>query len=286
VGRLGYTLVKNRSTSPIPALKPYGDPAWDYRFPLHDIEIDLDAQLEFLSRDLSRYVREFEVELRDVSFDVWNQLYQAGDAETLYALVRFLKPARILEIGCGNSTVVTSAACEANAKEGVETEFVAVDPVPRRPVDSLPGLTRLEQVDCRTLPAHFFEELRSGDILFIDTEHVVRRDSEVNWLILEALPLVGPGVWVHFHDIFFPYDYPFWQYWAAYPTEQYLLEAFLLDSSWRVELSLAALFHDRRSELRQLIPSLTEKVPGTPEIETWSPSAFWIRRSGTGAGAP
>lgn len=277
--RLGYGLVSTGAISPIPTLEPPGGLDWSYRYPLHDIEFDLDAQLTFLQRDLRGYIREFEVEVRDVKFALWNELYQAGDAETLYALVRFLRPRRILEIGSGNSTLVTSAACEANARDGVETEFVSVDPAPRRPVESLPGLRRFEQIDCRTLPLDRFEELQSGDILFIDTEHVVKRRSEVNWLILEALPRIARGVWVHFHDIFLPYDYPFWLYWVTFPTEQYLLHALLLESSWRVELSLAALFEDRRAQLRQLIPSLAEKVPGKPALETWYPSAFWIRRS-------
>jgi predicted O-methyltransferase YrrM len=276
--RLGYTLVANEPRSPIPLLKPLSDPDWRYRYPLHGLELDLDAQLAFIDEKLSRYIREFAEEVRDVKFTLWNELYQAGDAETLYALVRFLRPQRILEIGSGNSTVVTSAACEANARDGADTDFVAVDPDPKRRVDSLPGLRRFERVDCRTLPLSRFEELQSGDVLFIDTEHVVKRRSEVNWLVLEALPLVRPGVWVHFHDIFLPNDYPFWLYWGTFPTEQYLLHALLLESSWRVELSLAALFDERRAQLTRLIPSLAEKVPGRPELETWYPSAFWIRR--------
>ena len=277
--RLGYTLVPGGPLSPVPALKPPGDSDWRYRYPLHGIELDLDAQLAFLERELSRYTREFEQEVRGAKFELWNGLYQAGDAETLYALVRFLRPRRILEIGSGNSTVVTSAACEANARDHVDTDFVSVDPEPRRPVDSLPGLRRFEQIDCRTLPLGRFQQLEPGDILFIDTEHVVKRGSEVNWLVLEALPTVAPVVWVHFHDIFLPYDYPFWLYWRTFPTEQYLLHALLLESGWRVELSLAALFADRRAELRQLIPSLSEQVPGNAALETWYPSGFWIRRS-------
>jgi hypothetical protein len=285
-GRLGYTLVANNRLSPIPALKPPGDPDWGYRYPPHSIAIDLDSQLTFLQRNLSGYISEFTEEVRDVKFTLWNGLYQAGDAETLYALVRFLRPRRILEIGCGNSTVVTSAACEANARDGLETEFIAVDPEPRRPIASLAGLRRVEQVDCRALPLQRFEDLESGDILFIDTDHVVKRGSEVNWLVLEALPLIAPGVWIHFHDIFLPYDYPFWLYWVTYPTEQYLLHALLLDKGWRAELSLAALFGDRRDQLTQLIPSLREKVPGTPALETWYPSAFWIRRDANAARTP
>ncbi len=276
--RLGYTVLRNSPLSPVPDLKPPGDPGWTYRYPTHSVSIDLDSQIEFLAGDLGGYIKEFTDEVRYVKFDLWNELYQAGDAETLYALVRFLKPRRILEIGSGNSTLVTSAACVANAREGSTTDFVAVDPAPRRPIAELTGLRRHEQIDCRDLPLSRFEELESGDILFIDTDHVVKRGSEVNWLLLEALPLVRPGVWIHFHDIFLPYDYPFWLYWVTIPTEQYLLHAWLLHSDWQVKLALAALFVDRREELVQIIPSLTEPVPGVPELKTWYPSAFWIRR--------
>jgi hypothetical protein len=277
--RLGYTAIPDNQVSPIPALQRPGHPDWGYRYPSHSIDIDLDSQLSLLTQSLANYIHEFSEAVRDLRFTLWNDLYQAGDAETLYALVRFLKPQRILEIGSGHSTVVTAAACEANAREGSDTDFVAVDPEPRRPLDSLPGLRRHEPIDCRTLPYSRFEELESGDVLFIDTNHVVKRGSEVNWLVLEALPLIRPGVWVHFHDIFLPYDYPFWMYWLQIPTEQYLLQALLMDSCWQVRLALAALFVDRHDQVTRLIPSLREKVPGKPEVETWYPSSFWISRS-------
>jgi hypothetical protein len=270
-------------SSPIPALQPPGHPDWGYRYPPHSINIDLDSQLSLLDQSLADYIHEFGETVRGAKFNLWNELYQAGDAETLYAVVRFLKPKRILEIGSGNSTLVTSAACEANARDGTETDFVSVDPEPRRPIDSLPGLHRHEAIDCRRLPYSRFEELERGDILFIDTTHVVKRHSEVNWLLLEALPLVRPGVWVHFHDVFLPYEYPFWLYWLQIPNEQYVLHALLMESSWQVKLALAALFVDRHDDLVRLIPSLREKVPGKPELETWYPSSFWISRSDSAA---
>jgi hypothetical protein len=276
--RLGYAAVPKGVGSPVPSLRPPGDPQWEYRYPLHSIAFDLDQQLAFLEAQLAPYVDEFGERVRDTVFPLWNGLYQAGDAEVLYALVRHLKPPRILEIGSGNSTVVTSAACVANARDGTHTDFTAVDPEPRRPVESLPGLRRYERIECQKLPFSRFEELESGDMLFIDTTHVVKRGSEVNWLLLEALPLVKPGVWVHFHDIFLPYEYPFWLYWLQIPAEQYLLHALLLGGGWDVELALAALFVDRHDEMTGLIPSLREAVPGKPELRTWYPSAFWIRR--------
>jgi hypothetical protein len=130
-----------------------------------------------------------------------------------------------------------------------------------------------------------FEALQAGDVLFVDTNHVVKLDSEVNWLVLEVLPRLAPGVWVHLHDIHLPYEYPHYYFLlAGFLTEQYLLQAFLTGSSWRVELALAALFRDRHDQLVELIPSLKEDVdPGTPlsgvpELRTWIPSAMWIRQ--------
>jgi Methyltransferase domain len=280
--RLGYTMLQDGAVSPVPQLpSSLADPSWSRRASPVGVQIDLDEQLRFIERHLLPYVVEFSEEVRDKKFELWNTLFQAGDAEALYALVRHLKPERILEIGSGNSTVVTSAACVANAREGVATNFVAVDPAPQRPLGSeLEGLTRHEQMDCRDLPFERFEQLRPGDVLFIDTLHVVKRDSEVNWLVLEVLPRLVPDVWVHFHDIFIPYDYPPWLYWLQFPTEQYLLHALLIESPWRVELALTALFLDRHDAMTKLVPSLLEKVPGRPELETWYPSSFWIRKPG------
>jgi hypothetical protein len=144
------------------------------------------------------------------------------------------------------------------------------------PVD---GLTRLERVDCRELPIERFEALQAGDVLFLDTTHMVKRDSEVNWLILEVLPRVAPGVWVHCHDTFLPYDYPWYYYYlAGFLAEQYLLQAFLTGSDWQVEIALAALFRDRHDQFVELIPSLKEPVPGVPQLKTWPPCAIWLRQ--------
>jgi hypothetical protein len=145
----------------------------------------------------------------------------------------------------------------------------------------------MERMDCRDLPFDRFEALGSGDVLFVDTNHVVKLGSEVNWLVLEVLPRLAPGVWIHFHDIHLPYEYPpYYPILAGYLSEQYLLQAFLTGSAWRVELALAALFRDRHEEIVELIPSLGEDVDpggplyGVPEFSTWIPSAMWIRRPG------
>ena len=264
--RLGYDLVPRGPVSPVPEVPPEGDWLWSRRSRL---PLDLDAQLALIEGPLRPHLSG----LRD--FDLWNGLFQAGDAEVLYALIRHLRPARIAEIGCGHSTLVTAAACEANARDGAPAELLAVDPEPRIEVP-----VRVERVDCRDVPAERFERLRDGDVLFVDTWHVVKLGAEVNWIVLDLLPRLAPGVWVHFHDVFLPYEYPRWIFTTAgYLNEQYLLEAFLLGGEWTVELAMAALFRDRHERLTAAIPSLREPVPGVPELRTWPPSSFWLRRT-------
>jgi predicted O-methyltransferase YrrM len=306
--RYGYSVIPQSAVSPIPAIPEVDDPIWSRRSPMTGVHFDLDSQLEFVAEHLLRYIQEFERDVRAQGFDVWNKLYKGGDAEVLYALLRHLRPERVLEIGSGNSTLVAGAAMAANKRDGSPGELIAVDPTPTLALDSQPtvrkeggaagwfeqlpgreqrvqGLTRIERADCRQLPLERFEALEAGDVLFIDTNHVVKLNSEVNWLFLEVLPRLTPGVWVHLHDIHLPYEYPHYYYLlAGYLTEQYLLQAFLTGSAWRVELGLAALFRDRHDELVQLIPSLGEDVDpgeplsGVPEWKTWIPSALWIRK--------
>jgi hypothetical protein len=208
----------------------------------------------------------------------------------------------VLEIGSGNSTLIASAAIAANRRDGSPGDLVAVDPTPTVALDAhrtrrgeggvwgwlvevpgrekpIEGLTRVERIDCRELPFDRFEALQHGDVLFLDTTHIVKRDSEVNWLILEVLPRLAPGVWVHCHDTFLPYEYPLYYYHlGGFPTEQYLLQAFLTGSAWRVELALAALCRGRHDQMVELIPSLKEPVPGVPQLRTWIPSAIWLRQ--------
>ena len=308
--RYGYAVIAHSAVSPVPVIPEADDPIWSQRSSLPGVQFDLASQLAFVERTLVPYIQEFDRDVRGRGFDVWNKLYKGGDAEVLYALLRHLRPRQVLEIGSGNSTIIAGAAMAANVRDGSPGELVAVDPTPTVALDTRPtvrkeggaagwfvqvpgrqapveGLSRIERVDCRELPLDRFEALGAGDVLFVDTNHVVKLGSEVNWLLLEVLPRLAPGVWVHFHDIHLPYEYPpYYPLLAGYLSEQYLLQAFLTGSAWRVEIALAALFRDRHQELVRLIPSLGEDVDpggplhGVPEFSTWIPSAMWIRQPG------
>ena len=126
--------------------------------------------------------------------------------------------------------------------------YRAFDPFPTGIDEGLPGLTDLARIDAQAVPEEAFTELRSGDVLFVDTTHTVKLGSEVNRIVLRVLPLLAPGVVVHFHDIYLPYEYPRYLFddYALYWSEQYLLQAFLcLNPHFEVLCSVHALCRDR-----------------------------------------
>ena len=158
-------------------------------------------------------------------FPLENDYYTTPDAEVLFAIVRLYRPAKIIEIGSGNSTHLFRLAIEA---EGVQAKIISIDPDPRRDVRAF--CDELIQQHVETLPDFKrFEDLQENDILFIDSSHEVKAGNDVLCLVLSALPRLSPGVVIHFHDIFLPFDYPRqWIVEHRWPwAEQYLLQAFL-----------------------------------------------------------
>ena len=102
-----------------------------------------------------------------------------------------------------------------------------------------------------------FDELTAGDIVFYDGSHCVVAGGDVNWMLFQVLPRLAPGVWIHFHDIFWPRDYP--PRWVLHEgltwNEQYILQAFLMhNSAYRVRLAMAMLWLMHRDELTEAFP--------------------------------
>lgn len=282
--RARLVVLERGPTSLVPELPPPDDPLWTQPSEMPGVAIDLDAQIAFMQQELASYAAEFPWAVRGNGYQMWNGLYQAGDAEILYALVRYLKPGRILEIGSGWSTLISASACRANTAEGAQaTDFVSVDPEPRLPLDDdLAGLTRLERTKCQDIPLERFLELGDGDILFIDTTHVVKLGGEVNWLVLEVLPRLRPGVIVQIHDVHLPYEYPrlVLEY-GDHMNEQYLVHALLIGNpDWEILLALSALARARNEAFFEVVPSIREPIADLPHLPTWLPAAFWLRRTG------
>ena len=162
-------------------------------------------------------------------FSFHNEYFAGLDASLYYALIRDLKPARVVEIGSGYSTRIADRALRRNRAEGRSGELICIEPYPQPRLTEARLEMTLVQKRVEDVSPEFFATLQAGDILFIDSSHAVKFGSDVCHEFLEVLPRLPAGVWVHVHDIFFPHDYP--TEWLIEKriafNEQYLLEAFL-----------------------------------------------------------
>jgi Methyltransferase domain len=159
----------------------------------------------------------------------WDQdWFPRLDAALAYALVRERRPGRIVEVGSGHSTRFMA---EAIADAGLATRLVAIDPAPRADIAGWGAeLIRSTVPACGSTP---FEGLAGGDMLFIDSSHVLMPGSDVDFLLNQVLPGLPPGCLVHVHDVFLPDDYPIAWAWRGY-NEQLAVAALLSGGAWRV----------------------------------------------------
>ena len=175
-------------------------------------------------------------------YDRTNSGFHPLDAALLYASVSEARPKRIIEIGSGMSTfVITNALHDAGL---TETHFTCIEPfLPDYLKRNRQGISEIIERPLQEVPLNKFKELEAGDILFIDSTHVVRFDSDVVYEILEILPILKQGVIVHVHDIFLPDDYP--ESWLKqsrfFWNEQYMLQAFLcMNPNFKIEIPVHA----------------------------------------------
>jgi methyltransferase family protein len=277
--RLGLHVTPVHFYQPIPDTRKLDRRLWQQRSTMPGVALDDAAMLSLLD-DLRD---QFEIEYAALplaptadpqAYFIDNGWFTSVDAEVLYSLVRTIKPRRMIEIGSGMSTLLAAQALRKNELDGGQAcDFVSYDPFPRDVVSAgVPALTRLEAVRAQDVPLAPFESLAADDILFIDSSHVLTIGSDVQYLFLEVVPRLAPGVYVHVHDIFMPAEYPrpwvltehrFW-------TEQYLLQAFLaFNSEWDVIWAGSYMHLEHPSALAAAFPSYGPSR---------HPGSFWMRR--------
>jgi hypothetical protein len=268
---VGVQLVLKTYYSPIPDVRRLPADAWDRPDPMHGIAFDLDAQVGAV-RELSDHLREFAPQPGPHGYVPDNPSYPPADARLLYAMIRRHRPRHVLELGSGHTTRVIAQACTANALEGHPVHFRAVDPYPIAVDDDLPGLDELSRIDAQHLPADAVRTLSAGDVLVVDTTHIVKMGSDVNHIVLRLLPILAPGVLVHLHDIHLPYEYPkHFAEMGLYWGEQYLLQAFLsMNPDYEIVCAVSALCRDRHDDAVSAGLARGDESGG----------AFWMRRIG------
>ncbi|MBA2504523.1 MAG: class I SAM-dependent methyltransferase [Thermoleophilaceae bacterium] len=218
-------------------------PLWHDRGHPREIEWDTAAQAELWAR-LSSHAPELDdvPERADPGgpavYQWRNNAFGGDDAKVYYGLIRELAPKRVVEVGCGWSSLILDRAIGQNA---TPTQVTQIEPFPdERIFAALPREWVRHEVLIQHAPFDPFKELEADDVLFYDGSHCVKTASDVNWLFFEVLPRLRPGVWVHIHDVFFPDDYH--DEWVLEEglswNEQYLLQAFLMNNdSWRVRFA-------------------------------------------------
>ncbi len=271
--RHGFHVTPVHFYQPIPDTRSLPDTLWDQPSKLVGIDMNDAMQLDLLRNQFPKFRHEYDRFPAEPTgepgrFHFNNGLFDGTDALVAYCMIRHFQPRLIIEVGSGFSSLV---AAEAIAKNKNST-LICIEPFP---LDFLrqgfPGLHSLIEKKVEDIGLEFFSQLESGDILFIDSSHTVKIGGDVNYLFLEVLPRLKPGVIVHVHDIFLPFDYRrdwvidelrFW-------TEQYLLQSFLsFNSEFEVLMVNAYLAHHYMEELNTTFTN----------SPWWGGGSFWMRR--------
>jgi len=238
---------------------------------LPGFKLDTERHLRLLD-ELLPYAQEINSyaleETKESEFWFRNHSYEDLDAVSLYCMIRHFKPRRIIEVGCGFSSRIISIAARKNRAEGHLLDCTFIEPYPTDRIlkETLAGPLLVEKVE--KVPLATFQELEAGDFLFIDTSHVIKTQNDCCYEYLEMIPSLQPGVIVHVHDIFTPYDYP--QEWILQNrfafNEQYALECLMSGNpALEVILPLHSLWKDHAIAVKRLFPGALTR-----------PAAFWL----------
>lgn len=226
---------------------------------LAGIDFNKEQQLAFLQTDIAKVLKEFDYPsakggLSEDQFFLENGLFSGLDAVALFAMLRKLNPKRMIEVGSGFSSLLTADVNRRFLDN--QLTFSCIEPYPRPFLkQKISGLHQVIESKVEHIALDFFDQLDSGDILFIDSSHVAKTGSDVNYLYFNVLPRLKAGVFIHIHDIFLPRDYP--KDWVLKHNrswnEQYVLQALLMFSSvFRVVFGSAYVHYMLPAQIKQL----------------------------------
>jgi predicted O-methyltransferase YrrM len=202
-----------------------------------------------------------------------NPVYTYSDAIFLHCMIRHLKPKRIIEIGSGFSSCVTLDTNELFLDNSIKATFIEPYPELLLSLISEDDRNKIKIIPQRLQDVHLnvFEALEENDILFIDSTHVSKINSDVNRIFFEILPTLSSGVYIHFHDIFFPFEYPkAWVYEGRAWNEMYLLRSFLqYNNEFSIVLMNTFMEHFHEPFFRVNMPLCLKNTGGS----------IWIRKA-------
>jgi predicted O-methyltransferase YrrM len=246
---------------------------------------DIDSQVAWIDACTKNYrdaLKPFAIHKSAVKMNTSDEGYGEVEADFLYCFIRSYRPKQIVQIGCGVSTAVCLLAAQ---DEGYSPHIVCIEPYPTTFLqrESKSGRIDLVPQKVQDVGSECVQRLGAGDLFFVDSSHSLAPAGELNLIVLEMLPRLAPGVYAHFHDIYFPYDYSPDVLTAAlfFSHETALLYAFLLmNRDFEIAGSLSMLHHQRSSDLRRILPDIHPAVfeDGLTVQSGQFPSAIFLRR--------
>lgn len=284
--RLGVDILPRHFYSEIPDMRTLrSSSVWRAPRSMLGICGGIDEQLRWVDRCTERYrdkLRNFRIYRDAVRTNGSDQGYGQVEADFLYCFVRCVRPQRIVQIGCGVSTAVCLMAA---ADEGYAPEITCIEPYPTEFLKREHAAGRLTLVPRKIeeVGTEYGASLQSGDLLFVDSSHTLAPAGEVNLILLEAIPRITLGVYVHFHDIHFPYDYgpDTLSSGLFFPHETALLYAFLLmNNCFEIAASLSMLHHLRLDDMVRLFPDIQPREfdEGLTRKRGHYPSSIFLHR--------
>jgi predicted O-methyltransferase YrrM len=257
---------------PIPDTRTLPDNLWANSSKLVGLEMNDDRQLKLLTEIFPKFQQEYDQipisPTNSHEFYLDNGLFGGTDALALYCMIRHFQPNNIIEVGSGFSSLLSSQAMLKNG----HGSLVCIEPNPGEVLKkgfSIPSTLIAKKVE--DVEPELFQTLNENDILFIDSTHIVKIGGDVNFLFLQVIPELKPGVIIHVHDIFLPNEYRrdyvidrlnFW-------TEQYLLQAFLsFNNEFEILLANSYLESKYKDQMRKTFP----------KSNWWGGGSIWFRR--------
>lgn len=272
---IGITIVRNHYYEPVFTDANLRTASENLR-ELPGVHFNVSAQMETLDR--FRFADELaHLDGSAVNEHIYryeNRMFGEGDADALYSFVRAYKPATVVEIGCGHSSIIIELALRKNLEEQDSqlAQHICLEPFHNQWLEGIGVDFRAQRVEDVDLSV--FQNLKRNDIVFVDSSHVLRSNGDVEHVFLRILPILPVGVIIHFHDIFTPLDYShkFLQQDRRFWTEQYVLEAFLTcNNDFQVLLGLNYMHSVRNEKLYECFPILAQRPSANP-------GSFWIQR--------
>ncbi len=227
---------------------------------VEEIDFNLDRQFELMDAFASIPLLNWDkYPIEELRYYSDNNFFTQGCAHILQCMMCTVKPKRIIEVGSGFSTAVMLDVNEHCFNNNIHIS--SIEPYP----DRLRSLLRSTDQLCiyekrlEDMPLDFFESLDENDILFIDSSHVSKINSDVNYIFFEILPRLKSGVYIHFHDIFYPFIYPkAWIYEGRAYNEMYMLRTFLMNNiRYKIQLFPDMLVQEKYRKECEMLNSST-----------------------------